>query len=577
MEQDIAAELEFAAKVFVQMGLDEKARSAVRRIDDPVAQALAVQQLAITLASQKVFDRALTMMETITEPYIRGQTLTKVGWALFEDKQSDRALDSAKQAADILEPLCRERAHANLLADLAILLSQLGETNRAIQALEHVLSTVGEATDSDRVTILANAARGFHSLGDGKRARQILLDARDLAARITDKEELTAALLSLAGAFANADDAEQARQILFDVQQEIVAIADKAVQAIALLSLARAFMELNDPTQSRQIVDQALAATDEVSNHSHQAALLADIALALYQLEDSPQGEKVIERALSNLQETLPGERPDSLPNSATLNAIIRSLAQLGSWKHALQLIEDYRADVFSKDTSQLCDLIWGVVEGLLWLQKHEVAFQILQAFWNELLNYDCRWKFPQGLEKVTRALSEFGQYDRAQALIDDALVSPYLSTTDLSSALAPILQPLVKVGEYDRAKQLALAGSGDQSGGQLLQALGEAFVEANQIDRALQVANLIDNDEVRIQLVSFLAKVLAETPVINDQQLARHVVDALHNARTRGRGEVFSAIGAFIPVLGKLGLLQQSWVRIQAVERYGVSGVGCI
>ena len=44
--------------------------------------------------------------------------------------------------------------------------------------------------------------------------------------------------------------------------------------------------------------------------------------------------------------------------------------------------------------------------------------------------------------------------------------------------------------------------------------------------------------------------------------------MQAFRWARGRGREEVWRHIEAFAPVLGKLGVISETWARIQAVER---------
>ena len=62
-------------------------------------------------------------------------------------------------------------------------------------------------------------------------------------------------------------------------------------------------------------------------------------------------------------------------------------------------------------------------------------------------------------------------------------------------------------------------------------------------------------------------AKALAAVASPGDVKMAKWIVEAFHRARERGREEVWAHIDAFAPVLAKLGVISETWERIQRVE----------
>ena len=64
------------------------------------------------------------------------------------------------------------------------------------------------------------------------------------------------------------------------------------------------------------------------------------------------------------------------------------------------------------------------------------------------------------------------------------------------------------------------------------------------------------------------MAEILTSVIVAQDREVAAWTAAAFRQARARGRDEVWRYIAAFAPVLAKLGVIKETWARIQAVER---------
>ena len=116
-----------------------------------------------------------------------------------------------------------------------------------------------------------------------------------------------------------------------------------------------------------------------------------------------------------------------------------------------------------------------------------------------------------------------------------------------------------------DRAK--ALAG--------VAQALAQVRNQENArkaLQKTLVAAEGIGDEDDRAKALAEVAEALALVADAHDQEIAAWTVDAFRQARLRGRDEVWRHIAAFAPVLAKLGVISETWDRIQAVERV-VSG----
>ncbi len=109
---------------------------------------------------------------------------------------------------------------------------------------------------------------------------------------------------------------------------------------------------------------------------------------------------------------------------------------------------------------------------------------------------------------------------------------------------------------EWSRARALgsvaqALAQAGDREG----------------LRQALAAAQAITGKWSRARALGSVAQALAQMCEVHNGDVAGWLVGAFQQARARGREEMWQYIRAFAPVLGELGVITETWRRIQAVE----------
>lgn len=86
-------------------------------------------------------------------------------------------------------------------------------------------------------------------------------------------------------------------------------------------------------------------------------------------------------------------------------------------------------------------------------------------------------------------------------------------------------------------------------------------------LDRALAAVEEIERLPKRTGIFPSIAETLVEVAEPGDERAVQWVIAALRAARARGQEEVWQHIGAFAPLLGKLGVLPAVWERVERVE----------
>ena len=100
---------------------------------------------------------------------------------------------------------------------------------------------------------------------------------------------------------------------------------------------------------------------------------------------------------------------------------------------------------------------------------------------------------------------------------------------------------------------------------------VAKVMVEASEFDYAMEAIERIEDEMKRTDALAAVARAMAKAVRTGDPQGAHWLIQTFWTARRRGREEVLRHIGAFAPVMGRLGVIVRVWERMKAVE--GVVG----
>ena len=152
----------------------------------------------------------------------------------------------------------------------------------------------------------------------------------------------------------------------------------------------------------------------------------------------------------------------------------------------------------------------------------------------------ESEWLRAEALARVVESLTQIGDREGAREALQKALTA-------------------VEAIRVERRRAEALA--------KVTGAL--ALVEDREnLQKALSAVEAIESEWWRVKALAGVAKALAQVTMAQDRAVAAWTAAAFRHARARGREDVWHHIAAFAPVLAKLGVISETWDRIQAVER---------
>ena len=335
--------------------------------------------------------------------------------------------------------------------------------------------------------------------------------ARRYAALITDPEKQTEAYRRIGVRLHEQGNTEQAREALQRALAAAEGIGDADDRARALAAVAQAMAQVGD----RAGLQRALATAEGIDRAEHRAEALAAVAQAMAQAMAQVGDRAGLQRALAAAEGIGDAEdRAEAL--AAVAQAMAQAMAQVGDR------------------------------EGL------QRALAAAEGIGGE-------WSRARALAAVAQAMAQVGDTDKAREALQRALAAAegIGDAEDRAWALAAVAQAMAQVGDTDKARealQRALAAA---------EGVGEEWSRAE----ALAAAEGIGWEPPRAEALAAVARAMAQVAQPGDAETAKGAVDAFRRAREQGREEVWLYIGAFAPVLAKLGVLGEAWRRIQAVE----------
>ena len=511
----------------------------------------AIARALAQMGDRERLNQTLAAVKTIGNEWPRANALVEVIWALKQ--VGDR--NTLRQAFGVAWDITTKEPRASVLATVAKASALVGEDEHAHQALQGVLIAIRDSRSGfPRARALAAMAESLAREGKNERARQALQEALAATENIEDERHRAETLVRVAQALTKVKDKEGLQRAL--------AIAERTSsewhRAQALFAVAEALAQM----ENRDALCQAYAIAQNIDIEKFRAHALAAVGQALVRVRDEERLHNVL-TALQDIQGVSSRVR--------ALAAVAQDLAQMGEKEQAYQVLQGSLPAIEGiQNEWHRAEALIQVARALAKVEDREGVEQVLAAA-KRIKNTGYRVPI---LATVAEALAQMGEKERACQILQETLVTAQGIRIEKlrARALATVVRALSQVGDkeglrrgLDAAQNIwnvedriwALAAVA-----QSLARVGEERQSRRVLHRALETAKYIKAD-VLVVMAQALVQVMHE----RDIEVAQWVVVAFHRARNRGRDEVWRLIEAFAPLLENLGVIEETWVRLQPVE----------
>jgi tetratricopeptide (TPR) repeat protein len=516
-------------------------------------------------------ERDLAYAALITELAQQSNAYCRIGLSLHAQGRGTEAHNVLMSALAAAQQIVHDSSRAEALAAVAQGLAHVGDRERALPLLDQALTDAQQIEDnSSRAYTLVAVARALAQVGDRARAQQVLEQAPVIAWQIRDPFSrgdnfshddvlaMVAAELAQVGAYTEALAATQ--QIGYDFRR-----------AEPLMVVLPVLAQVSDQAG----VQEALELAQQIEHDFSRARVLAAVGAALAQVGNQVGVQQVL---------TVAQQINDNFGRAHILSALGKALVQLGDREGAQQVLEQalavaqqigdnyFRARALATVGTALVQAGDQVGGQQVLEQALAIAQQIKRGVWDD--------RQQPALAEVATALIQVGDparalavaqqigddYYRTKILLRVAVALVLLGTRALAREVLEQALPAARQISFKPvcARALATIGVtlvqvGDRSLGQ--QVLKEALATA------LQESEVRD-DHSRGNALAVVTKAFATIAPRADEEVCQWVSTTFQQARQRGRVEILKQIMAFASVLGKLGVLPQTWEQWQQVER---------
>lgn len=492
----------------------------------------ALGRLAEMLARAGEIDRARQVIVTLAEPEERAEALARIAEAIADGNrdQAARLADDAAQAA--LE-------HGNgwtrsqALQRLATLLANIGEWDRAADAIRHIVDPkMGTEALTYLVTRLATA--------DPPSAASLVSQADEAALNIAYRPYRVTALSGLASGLAQTypDRAIRWAAEADDVMRLETSFWDRISQEEAVIAgFARV-----DPGRAGRTAGEAAQETRGIADPAQRTSVLNRLVTALSaagpgwvgrladEAEDAASGIVDAEKQSSELKQLVDGlaaarewDRAEQAARAITvpwkqeeaLRGLYDQLAGVGDWDRAERVARAEQATGRSPYHPALRDLAERLAATAEWDRAVQAAGAISDPGWQSLVR-----------RELVERLAGAGEWDRAESLCG--------SITNLQEqawARGEVAKGLAKAGLWDRAVRVARSIPAEEDGikARLLTDLVSGLAGTERA-RAMALADEAEGCAHAIRYLSWRAHVLcglAEALIQVDRDRALRTVEA--------------------------------------------------
>ncbi len=462
--------------------------------------------LLITLFSPAIFATPVQLAQAVTiaqsscdSPSIqpaeaRVDELVVKAREYTSSQNKEKALETLNQALELLPSLKNVQMKAELVRDIVI--TPDGDTS----LLEKLVALYVEAEQKEQLSsVLAKVPPVTQSLSSGYSFIK------------------TSTLSAIAYHYATIGQPQKSLEILPQSLQVVNSLQGAEFKMIALTEIAEAYLAAGQREPVPAILAQSLqlARAFEHSNPSRKAEVLGRVAIAYAQAGEYDQALEI-----SKTIENAPYYR------TGVLGAIASQYAQKGQMEQALQLAQSLDAGYTKANTlseialnylktgqqekasdifSQAVETARPVGETLLAeiITKYAAAGQLETALSTAQTINDAGGK-AKALSAIALLYTKAGQQTQASQVLSQAIESAKAMPDAYFQArlLKEMIDNYVKVGRYEDAFKIAQAIQGDTVDIELskpfvLQDIITKAVEAGQNEQALQITQLLDKGDI--------------------------------------------------------------------------------
>ena len=399
------------------------------------------------------FAHAEALARAITDPRAQVQALTQLAAVLAQAGDSNRASRLAADAEAVARGISDSDAQARALADLVAVVAQAGDPDRA-EALAR-----GIADSDAQARALADLVAAVAQAGDPDRAEA-------LARGIADSDAQARALADLVAAMAQAGDPDRAEALAR-------AITDPWNGARALAALAVAVAGAGDP-------DRAEALARSITYPWNRVRALGQLAAAAAQAGDLDRAE-ALARAIA-----------DSDAQARALADLAAVIARAGDLDRASRLAGDaeFLARIITDSDAQVRALA-ALAAAAARAGDADRASRLVaraEALARGIADSDAQVR---ALADLAATAAQAGDADRASRLVAraEALAHGIADSDAQARALAAMADAAARTGDLDRAEALIRVTTDLDAQTQTLTALASAAVLAGDLDRASRLA----------------------------------------------------------------------------------------
>ncbi|GAA4660542.1 hypothetical protein [Streptomyces youssoufiensis] len=367
-ERDLA--LALVSRALAANGQYDEARTTVQAIDEPRQQAFSLVAITRSLAEKGRYDDALQLVRALSLPEERGEGLGAVAYELAKSGEREPAVWLAEQALDITRTQTDSPGRrAWALSLIASHLSGAGCRARALQFARQAADVVHSIDAPHRQSsTLHDLATAWIAVGEHERVTELAQDAADLCHAAIPRQDAWK-LAAAARTFIAVERYAEAIalvQPITDPQWQVRALGP-VVEALSGAGLHAEAIEL-----AQRAFDSREAHAD--ADHRAQASIVLVNAWALAgQVRDALRVAHDIDR---------PQERAESLANVA------RILATAGDQERAAPVIREALEAIRSVDRPTYAALAQAVVvEALMRNGQPDEALRLARSITGHLVN----------------------------------------------------------------------------------------------------------------------------------------------------------------------------------------------
>ena len=452
---------------------------------------------------------ALGYAALISDPTQRCRTYVAIAAALPAAVPRKERLDILDMASVAAEAIGDEVDKASALGDVAVGLAQTGEYDHAlripgqsqnVQVLSRIaLSSVHEGNydkafvvleaipgKQDKLDVLIGLAQGLMQAGQTQRARNAFTRAFEAAEALEAGWPQDHALEGLAQALAQTGEYDQAFEVADRIQ-------DRQVEVGTLTGLSQLLVQMGQGRRARIAATRALEVAKMIESAWPQEQALGGVAQALARAGERDQAFEVVQTIRSPQRKT------------EAIAGLIHGLAEAGEFEPAFEVVETIA------DRNVRAGALMRLARVLVLMRQEERAQAAAKRALDVLKVIESELSIVQDLISLAEQLTQSGEHDRALKVVDtieDEFKSDALRVVERARMSEAQRTRHVERRPSEVTSRVSRAQSTKAN---TLSVLAEALTQAEKYDQAFEVAEAIQDQKVKVELLTRLVQTLMQ------------------------------------------------------------------